>query len=175
VIFNLSAGGWVGQESHAAVHSPEKWRDAMMSLFGRSTQPKDVPLSDFSMGHLRDYVDDRWISLAGVGWQGFNNAGRGCVLVDFEEGGTLFVAASNPHLSDSSDATWKDIRKKMKKYNPEKEVVVLHNFVPGNTTTMVLPTPKGMPEPPEAFHLWLRLQQAGAAQQTSWPPILPFS
>lgn len=139
-----------------------------MPLFGRSKQPKEVPLSDFSMGHLRAYVDDSWISLAGIGWQGFNNAGRGCVLVDFEEGGTTYVPAANPHLANTGDTTWKDIRKKMKKYNPEKDVVVvLQNFVPGNTTAMLLSTPKGMPQPPEAFHLWLRVQRAEATQTTS--------
>lgn len=130
-----------------------------MPLFGRSKRPKEVELSDYSVREIMEFIDERWIALAGHGWQGYDGAGRGFVFVDFEDGETKYIPASNPHIANPRDPYWGDVRNKMKKYNPESEVVVVfHQFVPGNTTSMQLSTPKGMPKPREAAQLLRRYQ-----------------
>jgi hypothetical protein len=136
-----------------------------MRLFGRSKRPKEVALSDDSVQLIMEFVHHGWIPIAAAGWQGYDGAGPGFLFMDFEEDETKYVPASNPHISNPRDPYFADARKKMKKYNPKTEVVVVfHQFVPGNTTSMLLPTPKGMPKPPEAF----RMVQENPSLNADW-------
>jgi len=123
-----------------------------MPLFGRSKRPKEVSLSDHDVLRIMEFVDEAWIHLAAAGWQGYDGYGRGMMFLDFETNESKYIPASNPHVSNPRDIYFADARKKMSKYDPRTEVVVvMHHFVYGNTTAMQLPTPKGMPTPPEAF------------------------
>lgn len=137
-----------------------------MPLFGRSKTAKEVPLSDFSWGQIEQFINDQWISLAGAAWDGFNHSGKGFLFVNFESEVTEYMPASNPHVADKRNAQWDDVRKMMKKYDPKNEVVLMfHHFVPGNTTTLLRATPKGMPPPMEASQLMLRLRKYGTGDE----------
>src|SRR4051812_19615524 len=123
-----------------------------MPLFGKRNRAKQIPLTLEDNLRIMDLVESGWVRIAAAAWQGYDGYGRGFLFMDFVDNETKYVPASNPNFAASRDLQRDDIKRKVKAYDPQTELVlVLHNFVSGSQTAMQVPTSKGMPTPLEAY------------------------
>jgi hypothetical protein len=132
-----------------------------MGFFKRRNeqQEEEFVQTDAGWQPLQEAINKNWIGLAATAWGGYQQLGRGVVVVsDFAS----YEFGFSPAGSVSDDPEWPELRAEVLRlchqYTPEREVVFTTEVTRGHgrdsrqsQLVTVLQTPQGGTSPPEAL------------------------
>lgn len=123
----------------------------MSPFWNRSARKERASTGD--VREIMGAVYGNWDVLALEAWEGFEEQGRGYVLIDDRTGSYEYLPGLSRPVQKGPDSAWAQVLRMSAEYDPTTEIIVVFlNFARrGSVTPMRVVTPDGMLTPRETY------------------------
>jgi hypothetical protein len=141
-----------------------------------------LPLGSDTPERQKEYLYEKWSQLAALAWDGYQNNGRGAVVMsadttDIVADKTYFSFANESMLIEvlRNEPALADLQRMLQNYDPEKQIVVL---VQRTDRGFSMYTLGGYPSPPEAYTIHEEMEEThnlGIIYLHYYPDLVNYS